>query len=108
MNEASVFCTYLQNNNCTNFQIIDDNPEFWKITFETPALWGDNLYNKMHQDGLFYFDLFSDANGSRFINDKYPRTHWKIVPVRRHSDIDDEETVMNALSSGYGEPYGRD
>lgn len=107
-NEASVFCAYLQNNNCSNFRVLDDNPEFWKITFETPALWGDNLYNKMWQDGLSYFRLFSEANDSGFINDEYPRTRWKIVSVRRRSDMDDEETVMKALSSGNGEPYGRD
>lgn len=107
-NDASVFCTYLQKNNCTNFLIIDENPEFWKITFETTVLWGDILYNKMYHDGFFNFRIFSDANDSGFLREKYPRTHWRIVNVRGRSNVDDEETVMRAISSGYGEPYGRD
>lgn len=107
-NNPDTYISYLSLNGCKNFHIIDDNPEFWKLVFETSSLWGDNLYNQMIKNGYHCFRIYTDVNNPNFINEEYTGIHWKVVSTRNRSNIDDEETVMRALSSGNGEPYGRD
>ena len=107
-NAPSSFFSYLQKRNCTAFQIIDDNPEFWKIVFETSVMWGDNLHDEMRKDGFRDFRLYTDANQNGFIHEEYTGIHYKVVPLKHNSYYEDEETIMRALANGQGEFYGRD
>ena len=106
-NDLNSISSFLKEKGFYNIRVINDNPEFWKITFESHSLWADNLYCEMQNDGFDSCRIYSDACNSSFVKESYPRAHWKIVSVKKQSDIDDEETVMRAISGGYGEPYGR-
>lgn len=107
-NDISNIESFLKNYGCLNIKTLDDNPEFWKISFESQSIWGDNLYNEMRKNGFYGCKIYTDSGNDSFITESHPRSHWKIVSVKRHSDIDDEESVMRAISNGQGNSIGRD
>lgn len=104
--DVSTVTAFLSDHGGSNIQVLDDNPEFWKIAFDMKYLWVNQFYQEIVKS--FDVELYTNADSDNFKKIKYTGVHFDyIVEPPSRSYIDDED-VIRAISNGNGEFFGRD